>query len=160
MSRNDHERARQLIVLPEDLSDVQREFVQAHLVDCAECRNYAELAAQVVGALRSVPITADSRLVRATQMRVRFHGERLRQARQRMWFVGIACLGVGLSAALTAPLLWRLFAWMGDAAGVSSVVWQAGFMVFVFAPALVVSVLLLARGTVLENNRDRSQPWY
>ncbi len=159
MTQNDHEQARQLIVLAEGLSDMQRQFLQAHLADCADCRNYAAAAAQVVGALHSVPITADARLVRATQMRVRFHAQRLRHARQRMWFVGIACLGVGLSAAITAPLLWRLFAWMGDAAGVSSAIWQAGFMVFFFAPALLVSVLLLARGTVLENNRDRSQPW-
>jgi hypothetical protein len=70
-----------------------------------------------------------------------------------MWLVGLACVGVGVSAALTAPLLWRLSAWIGEAAGVSSAVWQAGFVLFFAAPALVASVLLLARGTYLGESR-------
>jgi len=73
--------------------------------------------------------------------------------------VGMACLGVGLSATLTLPLLWRFFAWMGERAGVSTLVWQTGFMFFFIAPALLVSVLLLARGTHLTNNGEQSQRW-
>ena len=109
--------------------------------------------------MRSQPLAADSRLVRATQMRVRFHASRLQEARERMWLVGMACLGVGLSATLTIPFLWRLFAWMGKGAGVSSLVWQAGFAFFFIAPALVVSVLLLARGTHFANDGERSRQW-
>jgi hypothetical protein len=90
-------------------------------------------------------------------MRVRFHASRLRETRERMWLVGMACLGVGLSATLTLPLLWRLFAWMGEGAGVPTLVWQTGFLFFFVAPALVVSVLLLARGTHLTNNGGRSR---
>jgi len=74
-----------------------------------------------------------------------------------MWLVGMACLGVGLSATLTVPLLWRLFAWMGAWAGVSNAVWQTGFACFWIAPALVVSVLLLARGTHLTNHEQGSR---
>jgi hypothetical protein len=111
----------------------------------------------MVRTLRSLPFAADSRLVRATQMRVRFHASRLRETRERLWMVGMACLGVGLSATLTVPLLWRLFAWMGEWAGVSSWVWQAGFAFFWIAPALVVSAVLLARGTHLISNGD--QQW-
>ncbi len=155
MTQNDHEQARQLIVLAEGVSDMQRQFLQAHLADCEDCRNYAEAAAQVVGALRSVPITADARLVRATQMRVRFHASRLREIRQRTWLVGVTCLGVGLSATLSAPVLWRIFAWIGEWAGVSTIVWQMGFVSFFVVPALVVSVLLLAKGTVMTSHGDR-----
>ncbi|HWY20156.1 MAG TPA: hypothetical protein VNX26_02990 [Candidatus Acidoferrum sp.] len=107
--------------------------------------------------MRSLPLAADSRLVRATQMRVRFHASRLRETRERLWLVGMACLGVGLSATLTVPLLWRLFAWIGEWAGVSTMVWQAGFMFFFITPALVVGVLLLARGTHLTSSVERSQ---
>ena len=157
MTQNAHEQARKMIVLAEGLSDVERQFLQAHLADCADCRNYAEAAAQVVGALRSVPITADSRLVRATQMRVRFHASRLREIRQRTWLVGVTCLGVGLSATLTAPVLWRIFAWMGEWAGVSTIVWQMAFVSSLVVPALVVSVLLLAKGAALTNNGEGSR---
>jgi energy-converting hydrogenase Eha subunit G len=46
---------------------------------------------------------------------------------------------------------------MGEWAGVSTLVWQSGFILFFIAPALAVSVLLLARGTYLTNNGERSR---
>ena len=164
MTRDTHDEARELIALGEGLPDAQEARLRAHVNECEACRNYAETANRVVRSLRSLPLAADSRLVRATQMRVRFHTSRLRAARERMWLVGMACLGVGLSATLTIPFLWRMFAWIGERAGVSALVWQAGFMFFFFAPALVVSVLLLARGTHLAdihpaNHGEESGQW-
>ena len=155
MTRNSHDEARELIALGAGLSDAQQAWLGAHLDECAACRDYAEAASGAVRALRSLPLAADSRLVRATQMRVRFHAGRLRETRERLWLVGMACLGVGLSATLTIPFLWRLFAWMGEWAGVSTLVWQTGFVFFFIVPALAVSVLLLARGTHLTNNGDQ-----
>jgi len=159
MRRDPHHEARELIAPGEGLSDKQQAWLRTHLAECAACRGYAEAAGRVVRALRSIPITADSRLVRATQMRVRFHASRLRETRERMWFVGVACLLVGISSALTAPLLWRFFEWMGEQSGVSNTVWQTGFAFFCVAPALVVGALLLARGTHLKTDRERSQQW-
>jgi predicted anti-sigma-YlaC factor YlaD len=157
MTRNPHDEARELIALGEGLPEAQQGWLRAHLDECEACRHYGEAANGVVRALRSLPIAADSRLVQATQMRVRFHASRLRETRERMLLVGMACLGVGLSATLSVPFLWRLFAWMGERAGVPALVWQTGFMFFFIAPALVVSVLLLARGTHLTNNGEQSR---
>ena len=159
MTRNAHDEARKLIALGGGLPDAKQHWLRAHLNECEACRNYAEVANGVVRSLRSLPLAADSRLVRATQMRVRFHASRLREARERMWFVGIACLSVGLSATLTVPFLWQLFAWMGELAGVSTLVWQGCFMFFFLAPALVVSVSLLAWGTHLANSGEESRQW-
>src|SRR4029077_9453370 len=108
----------------------QQTWLRAHLDECETCRRYADGVSGMVRTLRSLPIAADARLVRATQMRVRFHASRLRETRERMWLVAMACLGVGLSATLTVPLLWRLCAWIGERAGVSTLVWQAGFVIF------------------------------
>jgi len=155
MTQDAHHDMRELIALGESLSAEQQRRLQAHLEECGECREYAEAASRVVAALRSVPLAADARLVRATQMRVRFHAARLREARERMWLVGVACLGVGLSATLTVPLVWKLFAWIGERAGVSNAVWEAGFAFFWIAPALVVSLLLLARGTHLSRHQEK-----
>ena len=159
MTRDAHDEARELIALggAEQLSGTQQSWLRIHLEECTECRDYAEAAGRMVRALRSLPVAADSRLVRATQMRVRFHAARLCETRERMWLVGVACVGVGLSAAITAPVLWRLFAWMGEWAEISSPVWQAAFVFFGIAPALLVSVLLLARGTHLANSRRHSR---
>jgi len=154
MTRETHDEARTLIALGGSLPDAQQAWLRAHLEECEACRHYADAADGVVRSLRSMPLAADARLVRATQMRVRFHARRLRETRERMWLVAIACLGVGLSATLTIPLLWRLFAWMCEWAGVSTLVWQAGFVFFFFAPALVVGVLLVARGTHLANDSE------
>jgi predicted anti-sigma-YlaC factor YlaD len=159
MTRDAHDEARELIALGEGLSDGQQAWLRAHLDECEACRHYAEAANGVVRTLRSLPLAADARLVRATQMRVRFHASRLRETRERLWLVGMASLGVGLSTTLTVPLLWRLFAWMGEWAGVSTLVWQAGFMFFFTVPALVVGVLLLARGTHLTDNGEQSRQW-
>lgn len=156
MTPNAHNEARELIALGDGVSQAQQAWLRSHLDECEACRNFAEAAKEMVRALRSLPLAADSRLVRATQMRVRFHADRLREARQRTWLVGMACLGVGLSATLTVPLLWRLSAWLGQWAGVSPLVWQAGFMFFSIAPALVVSVLLLARGIHWTDDHERS----
>ena len=157
MTGNVHDEARELIAVGNGLSEPQQAWLRAHLDQCEASRHYSEATNGVVRTLRSLPLAADARLVRATQMRVRFHAGRLRETRERMWLVGMACLSVGLSAALTIPLLWRLFAWMGERSGVSTLVWQTSFMFFFIVPALAVSVLLLARGTHLANNGERSR---
>jgi predicted anti-sigma-YlaC factor YlaD len=170
MTRNIHDRARELIALAgagavdrdrdrdrdgdegRDLAGEQQTWVLAHLQECAACRDYQEAAGRAVRAVRSQPLAAGSALVRATQMRVRARALELRQQQERMWLVCLSCLSVGLSAAITTPLFWRAFAWMGAWAGVSNWVWQSGFTFFWMAPALVASVLLLARGTHLSSN--------
>jgi len=157
MTPDVHEKARELIALGEGLPEVQQFWLRAHLEQCEPCRNYAEAASAVVRNLRSLPLAADARLVRATQMRVRFHAARLRETRERMWFVALACLGVGLSSTLTVPLAWRLFAWIGERAGVSNWLWESGFAFFWIAPALVASALLLARGTHLAGNGGKQR---
>ena len=152
-----HERARQLLALGgvEGPAGAEEIWLRSHLQECVSCRDYADAIGGAIRSLRSVPLAASPRLVRTTQMRVRFHASRLRETRQRMWLVAMSCLGVGISAAVSAPVLWQLFAWMGGWAGVSRPVWEAGFMLFFVMPALVVSVLLLARGTHLASHEER-----
>src|SRR5262249_46043428 len=114
MTRGTHEQARELISFGKDRTGTQQTWLRTHLEQCAACRQFAEVASEIVRSVQSLPLAADARLVRATQMRVRFHASRLQETREREWLVGLACLGVGLSATLTLPFLWRLFAWMGE----------------------------------------------
>jgi hypothetical protein len=80
-----------------------------------------------VRALRGIPVAADPRLVLNTQARVRARAFALRQRQQWLMLVALACPLVGLSAAITTPLIWRAFDWIGTHAGLSRPVWQAGF---------------------------------
>jgi predicted anti-sigma-YlaC factor YlaD len=159
MTRDVHQQAQEWIALTGvdglGLREEQQSQLQAHLRECDSCREYADATSQVVRSLRSVPMAATPVLVRRTQARVRQHAQLLRQQRERLWMVGIACAGVGFSASVTIPIMWRVFSWLGTWAGVSSPVWETGFGVFVIAPALLVSLLLLARGTRLTDDAGR-----
>jgi predicted anti-sigma-YlaC factor YlaD len=159
MTRDIHERAQQIIALAgagtgittsakdEALSDADQTWLRAHLRECAACRDYQEAAGHALRALRSQPLAAGSALVRATQLRVRSRALELSRQRERLWLVSLSCLLVGLSAAITTPLFWRACQWIGEWAGVSSWVWQAGFAFSWITPGLVVGALLVARGT-------------
>lgn len=159
MTRDVHQQAREWIALTGveelGLSDLQQSQLQVHLRECGLCREYAEGASQVIRSLRSVPLTAGPSLVRTTQARVRLRAQQLQQQRERLWLVAMACSGVALSAAVTTPIIWRIFSWLGNWAGVSGPVWQTGFTAFLIVPALLVSVLLLARGTHLTDDASR-----
>ena len=153
MTQGSHDEVRRLIATSAtDLSGAQQALLQAHLQDCGPCRDYAAATAEIVRAVRSVPLAADPRLVRNTQARVRAQAVALRKRRQWQTLVALACPFVGLCAAITTPLTWRVFQWMGTYAGLSRLLWQVAFAFYWIVPALLVSVALLLRGTHLADN--------
>jgi len=150
MTQSSHQEIRRLIATSaDDLSQAQQALLHAHLQDCGPCRDYAAATAEIVRSLRGIPVAADSSLVFNTQARVRARGFALRQRQQWLTLVALACPSVGLSAAITTPLAWRAFQWMGTYAGLSRLLWQVGFAFYWIVPALLVSVVLLLRGTHL-----------
>ena len=153
MTQSSHQEIRRLIATSaDDLLEAQQALLHAHLQDCGSCRDYAAATAEIVRALHGVPLAADPRLVRKTQACVRAHAIALRQRQQWLSLVALACPLVGLSAAITTPLVWRAFQWMGTHAGLSRTLWQVGFTFYWVVPALLVSVLLLFRGTHLAHS--------
>jgi len=153
VTQSSHDEVRRLIATSaSDLSEVQQALLQAHLQDCGPCRDYAAATAEIVRALRGVPLAADPRLVRNTQAYVRARAVALRKRQQWLRLVALACPSVGLSAAITTPLVWRAFQWMGTYAGLSRQLWQVGFAFYWVVPALLVSVLLLLSGTHLADS--------
>ena len=158
MTQSSHDEVRRLIATSaNDLSEAQQAQLHAHLRDCGSCRDYAAATAEIVRALRGIPVAADPRLVLNTQARVRARAFALRQRQQWLRLVALACPLVGVSAAITTPLAWRAFQWMGTYAGLSRTLWQAGFAFYWMVPALLVSVLLLFRGTHLADNGNSQE---
>ena len=153
MTQGSHQEIRRLIATSaEDLSEAQQALLHAHLQDCGSCRDYAAATAEIVRALRGIPVAADSRLVLNTQARVRARAFALRQRQQWLTLVALACPFVGLSAAITTPLAWRAFDWIGTFAGLPRLLWRVGFAFYWVVPALLVSVVLLLRGTHLADS--------
>ena len=150
MTQSSHQEIRRLIATSGDeLSEAQQALLHAHLQDCGSCRDYAAATAEIVRALRGIPVAADPRLVLNTQARVRARAFALRQRQQWLTLVALACPLVGLSAAITTPLVWRAFEFMGTYSGLSRPLWQVAFAFYWMVPGLLVSVLLLLRGTHL-----------
>src|SRR5437588_4249122 len=137
MTQSSHQEVRRLIATSaDDLSEAEQALLHAHLQDCGSCRDYAAATAEIVCALRGIPVAADLRLVLNTQARVRARAFALRQRQQWLTLVALACLLVGLSAAITTPLVWRAFEFMGTYAGLSRPLWQVAFAFYWTVPGL------------------------
>jgi predicted anti-sigma-YlaC factor YlaD len=151
MIRNVHERAQALIALADaqKVSAADRTWLNRHLEECPECRNYASNTSDIIQALRSLPVAASSSLVAATQFRVRLRAQELRRRQERLWLVWISCVLVTSSAGLTTLLAWRSWEWLGQQLEISSLTWQVCFVLIWMAPVLIGSLLLLAKGTHL-----------
>ena len=111
----------------------------------------------MVRTLRSLPLAADSRLVRATQMRVRQRALELQRQQERLWVICVCCVAVTLGTAFTTAVLWRGLAWMGQQARLPGPVWQIGLVALGLMPAIVAGILLLARGTYLADHNGSFQ---
>lgn len=161
MNSDPHERARLMIALsgPEDVSNREQSWLAAHLESCPSCREFAESTGQSIRWLRGIPITASAGLVSTTQMRVRQRALELQRQQERFWVICVCCAAVTLCSAVTTILLWRGFAWMGEQARLPAPIWEEGFIAVYLTPAVLVGILLLARGTFLADHNRSYQDW-
>lgn len=159
MNGDVHERARMLIALsgPDGLAAGDQSWLAAHLESCPACGQFAANASETIASLRMVAVTAGARLVSATQLRMRQRALELQRRQERMWIVGVCCAAVTVCAAVTTFLLWFGFAALGAWARLDLPVWAVSFVAFSMMPALITGVLLLARGTHLEEGRKSWQ---
>ncbi len=159
MNPDAHERARLMIALsgPEGLPNAEQSWLVAHLESCPPCREFAENAREAIRSLRGIPITASGPLVSRTQMRVRQRAAEFHRRQERLWVVCACCAAVTLSTMVTSTVLWCGFAWTGQHARLSAEVWEGGFVVFCLMPAILVGILLLARGTFLADQQSSYQ---
>ena len=119
MNQNSHQEIRKLIATSaDDLSEAQQTLLRAHLQDCESCRDYGATKAEIVRAVRGIPLTADPTLVRTTQARVRARAIAIQKRQQWQNLIALACPFVGQSASITNPMrqhnvqfrIWAAFA--------------------------------------------------
>jgi hypothetical protein len=144
---DDHATAERLILEEHvgGISAQEREWLGQHLEQCVDC---AGLARRTAGALRSlcaVSIPLPAGLADRAQLRVYWRAEELQERTRDAWTMWVVCGIAWVLGILTAPLIWRGFEWAGGLAGLPSLVWQAGFVVWWTAPALVAAIVLIAR---------------
>ena len=142
-----HERARRLILAGrvEGVAADERQWLDAHLEQCAACAKESSTVTAVLDSFRAAPVVASDDLVHRTRLAVRRRSEQLAAERARTVPLRIAVAVSAIWTMLALPYTWRTFEWLGRAAGVPDVIWQAGFVSWWFLPATVVAAIVAAQ---------------
>ena len=148
MTRIDHERAHELMLDAriDEISTADRAWLDLHLSACDQCSRFSSTLQEAVGALRMPAVMATGSLVRATQARVRARALEMNAQAAAMRPLWIAVALVCAVTALTTPLLWSAFAWLGAWFSLSAFEWRTGFFLTWLAPTLAASFIFIASG--------------
>jgi hypothetical protein len=146
MSDGIHDRALQLIAQErvEGISPAEREWLTAHLQDCARCAELARQTDQALRSMRTAAIPIPRGLASRTQFRVRLRAEELREhglGRQLLWTIAGVSWALGIAS---APWVWRAFEWVGHRTGAPKLIWEVGFVMWWAVPALLATGVVLA----------------
>ncbi len=153
MNQQTHARAEKLIAQErvEDISRAEREWLTAHLQDCALCTELARQTEQALRSMRTAAISLPEGLAGRTQFRVRLRAQELREREPHNQLMWVTC---GVSWALgvaTAPYVWRIFEWVGQRTGAPKILLQLSFGLWWAVPALIAGAVML-----IENARQAS----
>jgi anti-sigma factor RsiW len=150
MSENLHQRAQRLIAqsLIEGLDRADQSWLDAHLGECSDCSREAVRTQELAHAFRSLPVAVPRDLAARTQLRVRLRAQESAQASPSntfLWVITAASWALGI---LSAPFVWRVFAWVGAELSLPKLVLEVGFVLWWTVPALIaVAVVLYQRAT-------------
>jgi hypothetical protein len=147
MREDTHEQAVQLIdkMQVEGLAAAERDWLEAHLESCAPCQKRARATESALQALRSAVPRFDVELVLTTQMRARVRARELVENAAQMRALWVSCALSWVLGVVSAPLMWRGFAWLGHHWAISRAVWITGFALSWVAPAAVAGAIIAWR---------------
>jgi hypothetical protein len=158
MSKDVHQRAERLIVANrvEGLSASDQEWLDQHLESCTPCAQRADSTEQAVRSLRSLSVRVGPGLIRATRLRVHARALELCERRTQMTLLWVSCALSWVMGALSAPFVWRAFAWLGERSRIPAFAWQLGFALWWALPAAAVTVVLVMRRSQAVSGTGRS----
>ncbi|HVH86686.1 MAG TPA: zf-HC2 domain-containing protein, partial [Terriglobales bacterium] len=142
---NKHERAFGLwcMSVVESISPGEQRWLEDHLAGCADCRKNAQQTNSAIAALKSISIVAGNDVVQSTRRRVRELCLRNGARRQRMRPIWISSVFASVWMACTTPYLWQTFDMTGHWLHIPDLLWQMGFLVAWFTPALTGAAVAL-----------------
>lgn len=145
MSETLHQRAQQLFSqsLVEGLSSAEQAWLDGHLRECAECAREAARTQELLHAFRNVPVTVPRNLAARTQLRLRLRAQETAHSSASgalLWVITAASWLLGL---LSAPVVWRVFAWAGSQLNLPKPVLEFGFVLWWTVPALIAVAVVL-----------------
>jgi len=143
----------------EGISASEHAWLEAHLAECAACRNRVHANEQALQALRLNAVFINPALVSAAKESVRLRARQLREHQARLRALWISCALSWILGAVTAPLLWQFLGWLGRNVEMSQVVRITLFAFCWFAPASVVGAFIAWRQARVVDREDDPEAW-
>ena len=152
MKNDCHERAKRLIDLDrvDGLRADDRAWLQTHLGECEDCERWTSRTDAALRALINVPVEIPPGLAAAASYRVRREAEMRNQRRARSLGLVAGCTLSWVLGAASAPLVWKIFAWLGDEFDLPRAIWMLGFAAWWLVPASAAALLILWQRERLE----------
>lgn len=156
MSNETHARAEQLIAKErvEGISQAERDWLSAHLQDCAGCAGLVRQTDQALRSLRTAAIPLPSGLANRTQFRVHLRAQELREREPQRRALWLACALSWAFGIASAPYVWRILEWIGQLTGAPKLLLEFGFAMWWMVPAVVAVVVLLLENARLPEESD------
>ena len=148
MNENPHVRAQRLLAesAVEGLGKTEETWLREHLGGCADCAREAATAREFLHALRSARVSVPRDLATRTQLRVRLRAQEVSKAANGSLWLWVVTAASWLLGVFSAPLVWKIFSWMGSSLGVPKLALEMGFLLWWTVPALIaVGVVLHQR---------------
>ncbi len=147
MPSNPHERAQRLLdqAAVEGISQRERIWLDAHILECSECAVHAELSQRAIRAFGQFAFPVDPGVAMRVQEVISDRAGRMvpnDSEGQNGWIGNVAAVLLTVAGSLA---MWRAVAWVAGLWQVPMPVWEIGFVTFWMAPSIAFSVLLLFR---------------
>jgi predicted anti-sigma-YlaC factor YlaD len=159
MNENVHARAEKLIAQEriEGITQSDREWLAAHLRECAACAQVAQQTSDALRVLRAIPIPLPRGLAARTQFRVQLRAKEMREREPKRRLLWIMCAMSWALGIATAPYVWRAFEWIGGRIGLPRLIWEMGFGLWWTIPALVAAAVVLLENLRQAHERDQAR---
>jgi hypothetical protein len=160
MNENLHLRAQRLLAesLVEGIAAPDQAWLGQHLRECADCAHEAAATQELLQALRGVPVAVPRDLVARTQMRVRLRAQEASESSRSGLLLWVITAASWLLGVLSAPLVWRGFAWFGGQFGVPRLALEMGFVLWWTVPALLAAAAVLYQRGVAQGFAGQHLP--
>ena len=157
MNENLHQRAQRLLAesVVEGIAAPDQAWLGQHLRECTDCAHEAAVTQEALQALRGVPVAVPRDLVARTQLRVRLRAQQASESSRSGLLLWIITAASWLLGVLSAPLVWRGFAWFGGQFGVPRLALEMGFVLWWTVPALVAVAAVLYQRAAAQDFADQ-----
>jgi predicted anti-sigma-YlaC factor YlaD len=158
MNENLHVRAEKFIAQEriEGIAQAERDWLTAHLRECAACTQIAQQTSDALRTLRGIPVSLPRGLAARTQFRVQLRAQEMREREPKRRLLWIMCAMSWALGIATAPYVWRAFEWAGEHLGLPRLLWEMGFGLWWTIPALVAAAVVLMENLRLAQENDQS----